>query len=145
MGRDAGVYVYTWSIHGRRSGWVTQGRSNRREPPRVVPVDFCLAPFAPLSTTLYHFDPLPTTLYHWARKPRRKALPNQDSPLFPQTDRVFPRVPLRAARFPAPNSPWLTWMSMIPGAPTSYYITLCVYTGCTRFFYGCTIGYMCFL
>jgi hypothetical protein len=29
-------------------------------------------------------------LYHWARKPRRKALSNQDSPLFPQTDRVSP-------------------------------------------------------
>ena len=39
---------------GRRSDVVTQGRSNCREPPRVVPVDFCLAPFAP---TFFHFVP----------------------------------------------------------------------------------------
>ena len=47
---------------GRRSDVVTQGRSNRREPPRVVPVGFCLAPFAP---TFYHFDPLSTTSFHF--------------------------------------------------------------------------------
>jgi hypothetical protein len=47
---------------GRRSDVVTQGRSNCREPPRVVPVDFCLAPFAP---TFFHFDPLSTTLTHF--------------------------------------------------------------------------------
>ena len=99
----------------------------------------------PLSTTLYHFDPLPSTLYHWARKPRRKALSSQDSPLFPLADRVSPRVPSRAARFPAPNIVWITWLHMFSGAPTAYYSTLCVYTGCTRFFYGYTIGCMCFL
>jgi hypothetical protein len=47
---------------GRRSDVVTQGRSKRREPPRVVPVVFCLAPIAP---TFYHFDPLSTTLTHF--------------------------------------------------------------------------------
>ena len=99
----------------------------------------------PLSTTLYHFDPLPTTLYHWARKPRRKALSVQVLALFPRTDRVSPRVPSRAARFPAPNMTLITWLHMFSGAPSPYYTTLCVYTGCTRFFYGCTIGYMCFL
>ena len=99
----------------------------------------------PLSSTLYHFDPLPSTLYHWARKPRRKALPIQVSTLFPQTDRVSPRVPSRAARFPAPNIAWLTWLHMFSGASSPYSTTLCVYTGQSRFFYGCTIGYMCFL
>jgi len=47
---------------GRRSDVVTQGRSNRREPPRVVPVNFCLASIAP---TFYHFDPLSTTSFHF--------------------------------------------------------------------------------
>jgi hypothetical protein len=47
---------------GRRSDVVTQGRSNCAKPPRVVPVDFCLAPIAP---TFYHFDPLSTTLTHF--------------------------------------------------------------------------------
>lgn len=124
---------------------VTQGRSNRREPPRVVPVDFCLAPSAPLSTTLYHFDPLPSTLYHWARKPLRKALSNQDSPLFPWAGRVSPWACSDPAGKPAPNTTWITWLHMFPGAPTSYYSTLCVYTGKSRFFYGCTIDNLCFL
>ena len=48
-------------IHGRRSGWVTQGLSNCVKPPRVVPVGFCLAPSAP---TFYHFHPLSTTSFH---------------------------------------------------------------------------------
>ena len=99
----------------------------------------------PLSTTLYHFDPLPPTLYHWEGKPLRKALSNQDSPLFPWADRVSPRVPSRAARFPAPNTTWITWLHMFPGAPTSYYSTLCVYTGKSRFFCGFTIDNLCFL
>ena len=46
----------------RRSDVVTQGRSNLREPPRVVPVDFCLAPFAP---TFYHSLPLWPTSFHF--------------------------------------------------------------------------------
>ncbi len=49
-------------MYGRRSGGETQGRSNPKEPPRVVPVDFCLAPVAPTSS---HFVPLSTTLYHF--------------------------------------------------------------------------------
>ena len=59
---DAGMDVYRWGIHGRRKGFLTQGRSKCAKPPRVVPVDFCLAPFAP---TFFHFVPLPSTLYHF--------------------------------------------------------------------------------
>ena len=53
--------VYRRGEHGRRSSVLTQGRSNRREPPRVVPVGFCLAPSAP---TFYHSLPLPPTSFH---------------------------------------------------------------------------------
>ena len=66
-------------IHRRRSSVGTQGRSKRKEPPRVVPVDFCLAPFAP---TFFHFVPLPSTLYHFVpqgEKTTQKSYARRDS------------------------------------------------------------------
>jgi hypothetical protein len=66
-------------IDTRRSGGETQGRSKHKEPPRVVPVDFCLAPFAP---TFFHFVPLPSTLYHFVplgEKTTQKSQARRDS------------------------------------------------------------------
>jgi hypothetical protein len=101
--------------------------------------------FLPLCTTSFHSLPLCTTLYHWARKPRRKAMPDGIPALPPQTDRVSSQTTPRAARFPAPNMTLITWLHMFSGASSPYYTILCVYTGQTRFFYGCTIGRIHFL
>ena len=113
---------------GRRSDVVTQGRSNRREPPRVVPVGFCLAPIAP---TFYHFDPLSTTLTHFV-PPGGKT--TQKSSVCPGCRSVspgrqgFPLGTSGTRRIPCPEllldylANYVSW-----GAHLLLYIPMCLY------------------
>jgi hypothetical protein len=89
-------------IGTRRSEGRTQGRSNRREPPRVVPVGFCLAPFAP---TFYHSLPLPPTSFHPLPPGGQTAQKSSVQPGFtsvPSSRQGFPLDTSGTRRIPCP-------------------------------------------
>ena len=125
---DACGYGYTWRIDGRRKGFLTQGRSNCAKPPRVVPVDFCLAPFAP---TFFHSLPLPPTSFHFVPLGEKTTQKSSAHPGFhsvPSDRQGFPSGSLQGRPVSCPEHR-LAYLAtyVFRGAHRLLYYSMCLY------------------
>ena len=115
-------------IDTRRSGGETQGRSNCAKPPRVVPVDFCLAPFAP---TFFHSLPLPPTSFHFVPLGEKTTQKSSAHPGFhsvPSDRQGFPSGSLQGRPVSCPEHR-LAYLAtyVFRGAHRLLYYSMCLY------------------